>query len=127
MDSVLSCTAAGVRFEFKREPYGFTVRFHRHCGKEWDALLNASENEPGKGPGKCPEKGSKIRKSRELVERATAVLEQLRQNPYITRGELAEKLGISERQARSSVELLKSRELIRHEGPAKGGYWVVNE
>ena len=36
MDSVLSCTAAGVRFEFKREPYGFTVRFHRHFGKEWD-------------------------------------------------------------------------------------------
>jgi predicted HTH transcriptional regulator len=119
MDSVLSCTAAGVRFEFKREPYGFTVRFHRHFGKEWDALLNASENEPEKGP--------EIRKSRELVERATAVLEQLRQNPYITRGELAEKLGISKRQARSSVELLKSRELIRHEGPAKGGYWIVNE
>ena len=31
-----ACTAAGVRFEFKREPYGFTVRFHRHFGKEWD-------------------------------------------------------------------------------------------
>ena len=89
------------------------------------------EKSPKKGPEKGPEKGSKkqhkVGKSQALDERATFVLETLRQNPYVTRRELAKKLGVSEKQARSAIELLKRRDSIRHEGPAKGGYWVVNE
>ncbi len=29
------CNEAGVRYEFQREEYGFTVIFYRHCGEGW--------------------------------------------------------------------------------------------
>ena len=31
-----ACKAVGVVVEFKKEPYGFTVRFHRHSGEGWN-------------------------------------------------------------------------------------------
>ena len=29
------CTEAGVKYEFQKEEYGFTVVFYRHCGEGW--------------------------------------------------------------------------------------------
>lgn len=31
------CSKAGVRYEFFENPYGFTVRFYRHCGEGWNS------------------------------------------------------------------------------------------
>lgn len=30
-----ACSGVGVKVEFLTEEYGFTVRFHRHCGEGW--------------------------------------------------------------------------------------------
>lgn len=117
-----ACTSAGVRFDFKRDPYGFTVRFYRHSGKGW----NMDQDVSGKQPEKQPEKQPKTGKSHEIEERAKTILEMIRQNPSISRGEIAGNLGISEMQVRTAIDLLKNRKAIHHEGSAKGGYWVID-
>ena len=113
-----ACTSAGVRFDFKRDPYGFTVRFYRHSGKGWNIDQDVSKKQLEKQP--------KTRKSLEIEERVKTVPEMIRQNPYISRGEIASNLGISEMQVRTAIDLLKSRKAIHHEGAAKGGYWVID-
>ena len=47
-----ACTVSGVKVEFKREPYGFTVRFHRHCGEGWGEVVHgsASDAQPNAQP-----------------------------------------------------------------------------
>ena len=40
---------------------------------------------------------------------------------------LAQELNISVKQARNSIDSLKREGYIHHEGPAKGGKWVVDK
>ena len=114
-----ACSSDDVRFEFKRETYGFTVRFYRHSGRGWNMHQDVSEKQPEKQP--------KIKKSDEIEARVAAILELIKQNPYIARGEIVEKLGITEMQVRTAIDYLKKRKSIYHEGSAKGGYWVVTD
>jgi ATP-dependent DNA helicase RecG len=116
-----SCKQAGVRYEFKREPYGFTVRFYRHCGKGWEKDLAVLKKQPEKQPEKQPN----TRKSDEIEKRAAAVIKIIKQNPYISRREIADSLGITVTQVRTAIYLLKQRNSMYREGSDNGGYWVV--
>ena len=49
------------------------------------------------------------------------------QNPYITRTELANQIGISEQSVQRQFSNLKKKGLIERIGPDKGGYWKVKE
>jgi ATP-dependent DNA helicase RecG len=53
------------------------------------------------------------------------VLAQLRAQPFITRRELANKLGLSDSGIKYHLEKLKAAGLIRHVGATKAGYWEV--
>lgn len=46
------CSEAGVKYEFIRDEYGFTVRFHRHCGEGWGEVVqgNASNAQANAQP-----------------------------------------------------------------------------
>ena len=57
-----ACTEAGVKYEFLREEYGFTVRFHRHCGEGWNQSKDqdVSGTRPEKRPNKRPDQQTKI-------------------------------------------------------------------
>ncbi len=51
-----ACDEAGCRVEYKATEYGFTVRFHRHCGNGWnqyptDSSDTAPLGEPINAPG----------------------------------------------------------------------------
>ena len=37
-----ACTSVGVKYELIKEEYGFTVRFHRHCGEGWGEVVHGS-------------------------------------------------------------------------------------
>ena len=78
------CTKAGVKFEFKKEPYGFTVRFHRHCGEGWDQTQD--QDVSGTRPEKRPDQQA------EIEERSNRVLELLIHDPTISRPAICEKL-----------------------------------
>ena len=119
------CKKAGVKYEFVKEKYGFTVKFYRHCGEEWGQVDSqvVSEKQPDKQPNKQPD----IKKSDEIAKRAEEVFAILREAPKTSRGDIALKLNITETQVRTAIDYLKKENRIHHEGPAFGGSWVVNE
>jgi predicted HTH transcriptional regulator len=56
------------------------------------------------------------------------ILELIRNNPKITRKELAKKIGnITEDGIKYNIEKLKKEGKIKRVGPAKGGHWEVKK
>jgi ATP-dependent DNA helicase RecG len=53
------------------------------------------------------------------------ILELIRQNPSMTRRELASAVGITEDGIKFNLNKLKKDRLIKRVGPDKGGYWEV--
>ena len=115
-----ACTEAGVKVDFLRDDYGFTVRFHRHCGEGWNQAQK--QDHLGKGPEKGPET-----KSDEMHKRCEAVLQLIRENSKISRPLLARQLGLTEKQVRAAVDRLKAEGKLYYEGVGRGGHWVVKE
>ena len=55
------------------------------------------------------------------------ILSQIKNNPYITRVELATQCGITEYSVKWHLGQLKNNNIIRRIGADKGGYWEVIE
>ena len=91
--------------EFLNEVYGVTVRFHRHCGKDW------------KRDGVQSAKGS----LNDTLKSENIKLKDLNcQNPKITRKQMAASLGIS---LRSVQRLLNEMDDVRFTGGGRSGHW----
>jgi len=53
------------------------------------------------------------------------ILEIIKENPEITKKELASSLGISENGIKYHIDSLKKKGMLKRVGPDKGGYWEV--
>jgi len=53
------------------------------------------------------------------------ILKLIAANPYITIPEIASIVGITERSVERSIHKLQANSLLRREGGAKGGFWVI--
>jgi ATP-dependent DNA helicase RecG len=60
-----------------------------------------------------------------LAESQKKILGLVRENPYISKRQMAEKLGISETAVDKNIATLKKKGLLKRVGPAKGGHWEV--
>ncbi|GHU64568.1 hypothetical protein FACS1894123_09440 [Bacteroidia bacterium] len=49
----------------------------------------------------------------------------MKTNPAITQSEMAEYFSLSVKTIEKNIKILKEQNIIRREGPDKGGYWVV--
>jgi ATP-dependent DNA helicase RecG len=80
----------------------------------FDKVKNESEhvNEPEK-------LGEKLGENRKLI------INLIRQAPYITIPEIAQKLSISNTAVQNNIKKLKHLGIIERIGPDKGGYWKV--
>lgn len=123
------CTKAGVRYEFIKDPYGFTVRFYRHCGEGWnsDSYLNQNHNQHqdqhlGSNSGADSETDGV-----DWEERKQMIVSVLKDDPSISRGKISKKTGLTVRQVERALDLLKEEKRIKREGPAHGGKWIVSE
>lgn len=116
------CTKAGVKYEFIREPYGFTVRFYRHCGEGWNQD-QSSHRLSEKGDKKGDEKV--IKKGDEIAARVEKAYEVISANPEVTVTLLAKKINATKKQTEKALNILKKAGRIRREGPSNGGKWVV--
>ena len=78
-----------------------------------------------------PENNQKITRKhpeniqKNIEERLKAVLDLIHDNPSISRAAMAATLELTEAQIKTAINELKSRDIIYHEGPAKGGKWIV--
>ncbi len=90
----------------------------------------------GKQPEKQPEnpeisekqlEKSNLTKKEELENRTRKILSIIRLMPSISQKKLAKELGLTEMEVRTVLNYLKADGTLFHEGPDKGGRWVINE
>jgi ATP-dependent DNA helicase RecG len=61
------------------------------------------------------------------IERFKEAVEMIKENSTITLKELAEETGLSIKGVEWNVKKLKTENMLKQIGPAKGGYWEVIE
>ena len=78
---------------------------------------------------KTTQKTTKKRLAEKLVERLVEsqqrILELTKENPYISKKELSEIIGISTTAIDKNIQQLKKKGLLKRIGPDKGGYWEI--
>lgn len=79
-----------------------------------------------KQPKKQPEKQPKPKKSNEVMERASSILELIKLDASISRPSIAEKLSITDAQVRTGLNYLKDNGRIHREGSARKGKWIID-
>ena len=58
-------------------------------------------------------------------ERRDAIVLFIKDNPQVSRREIAERFGVSKKTIER--DLVALRDKVKHYGPAKGGYWQVEQ
>lgn len=115
-----ACSEVGVKVEFLREEYGFTVRFHRHCGDEWNRdesqknIQSAKDTSNGTLSGTLKSENTEKARLKELIHH----------NPKVTRKQMADSLGIS---LRTVQRLLNEMQDVRFTGGGRSGHWELTE
>jgi ATP-dependent DNA helicase RecG len=71
------------------------------------------------------EKGLADRLVERLAESQKRILKLIKENPYISKKELSEIIGISTTAIDKNIIRLKKEGLLKRIGPDKGGYWEV--
>lgn len=79
------------------------------------------EKGPEKGPEKRPDS-----KANEIENRIQQVYALIKENPKVSRAEIGRLLGISDKQSKTAIEILKNRGIIHREGSARSGSWIVD-
>ena len=60
-----------------------------------------------------------------LVENQILMLYRMKENPHVSKREMAESVGISTTAIDKNIVALKKKGLLRRIGPARGGHWAV--
>ena len=76
---------------------------------------------------KGPEKGPENIVNDKQTNRRMMVCSLIKENSKASRAYVARTLGISDKQARIIFEYLKENGYIHHEGPDKGGEWIIDK
>ena len=104
------CTSANLpEPEMSEEMNGFLLVIHKY----------------GEGSEKIPEKSQKS--PRKVPEKSQKILNALKENPFLSRKQLALNLGESEHTIQSRLRKLQKEGIIKRIGTAKGGHWEVVE
>ena len=102
-----ACEEEDVKFEFKKRKSGFMVVFYRRPTGGREGL------------------GEKL--GEKLGENQIKILELIGKNRFIPIPEISEKIGISTTAVENNIAKLKKKGILKRFGPAKGGYWEVEE
>ncbi len=62
-----------------------------------------------------------------LAENQIKILELVNENPYISKREMSEKIGISTTAIDKNISTLKKKGLLKRVGPARGGHWEITK
>ncbi len=89
--------------------------------------LNSEYNQSGLSNGLSNRLSNRLSNGLSESESTTlSILSLIRENPYITRKEIASKIGISLTAIQKHINKLKFNNQIKREGPAtNGGHWII--
>lgn len=97
-----------------------TEKMSQETGKMSQETVELNDNDLNIPLGDIPKTQRAALKRR---KRQQGIIGSIRQNPYITVEEMAEKLGVNERTIKRDIEVLSN--VIERVGATKGGYWIV--
>ncbi len=60
-----------------------------------------------------------------MTENQKRIILEVKNNKFITQGELSKIIGINEKNVRNNIFKLKQKGLLDRVGSAKGGYWKL--
>ncbi|MBI5872871.1 MAG: winged helix-turn-helix transcriptional regulator [Candidatus Omnitrophica bacterium] len=60
-----------------------------------------------------------------LAESQRKIFDLVKENPYISKKELSDKVGISTTAIDKNISQLKKKGLLKRVGPDRGGYWEI--
>ena len=60
-----------------------------------------------------------------MAENQIKILELVDENPYISKREMSEDIGISTTAIDKNISTLKKKGLLKRVGPARGGHWEI--
>lgn len=100
------CTAAGIKVEFKRVKTGFVVSFYRPKWEEGGRLAEGLVER--------------------LAESQRKILDHIKANPYVSKKELSDKVGISTTAIDKNLNQLKKKGLLKRVGSDRGGHWEIS-
>lgn len=112
------CDEAGVKYEFQKEAYGFTVVFYRHCGEGWGWSGGQEDSQKDNVPHDDPHNVPHEATLEEVIETA------IREDAHITREKIAEKAGVS---VKTIARKLKGMNHIRYVGSGNNGHWEIDD
>ena len=105
-----ACREADVKYGYNKMPFGFSFVFYR--------------NDPNKSEPANKEKAGNDRPDGFTPSEA-AVYELLKDQPNLTREELAGRIGKTLKTVQRALDSLKAKRLIQRVGTSKTGYWDV--
>jgi predicted HTH transcriptional regulator len=72
-------------------------------------------------------RAEKNKVTNKVTENQKAILEEILKNKNITTSELSVIIGISQRKIKENISKLKEAGILLRVGPAKGGYWEIQQ
>lgn len=76
---------------------------------------------------KSDQKMTRKRPENDRDKQEDAILELIKENPYISRKEISGRVGLHESSVKRRLASLQEKEAIKRIGPDKGGYWEVQK
>lgn len=74
---------------------------------------------------KQPKKQPNRNKTLEVMERTEKILDLIKDDPTISRSEIARSLSLTEAQIRTAIDRLKKNSIIKWEGSPRKGKWII--
>ena len=106
-----ACQEAGVKYGYNKMPFGFSFIFYRNDLSRHDNTAN--------------EKAKQVIPAG-FTPSEIAIHELLKDNPTLSRDELANRIGKTLKTVQRALEGLKGKQVIERVGTSRKGYWVVH-
>ena len=111
--------------EFRYDASGIWTTFKFEYPER--AMTQYEQDATQKATQKNDPETTRNRPETDREKQENAILELIKENPYIQRKEMISRLGIHESSVKRRLASLQEKGIIRHIGPNKGGYWEVQE
>ena len=74
-----------------------------------------------------PKRATRKRPENDQSKQEDAIIELLKENPYISRKEISGRLGLHDSSVKRRLASLQEKGTIKRVGPDKGGHWEVQK
>ena len=115
------CDESGCKVEYLNNNYGFTVRFHRHCGDAWKTLLDSNERNDVANPV-----ANVANSESNLSELQNNILALLNDNPRISQRKIAEVLHKQRTSVQRAMDDLVEKGYLERINGTRG-HWQVKK